>query len=273
MAGADLHVHSTASDGRFGPREVMRRAHGAGLDSVALTDHDTLRGNPDAAAEAARLGLTFIPGCEISIHTPRTEVHLLAYFVPEEPERLGAIVRRQQEARRTRAAAIVAKLNALGLQITVADVDRQAAAAASIGRMHVAYALKETGAVGAVSEAFARFLGDDRPAYVPKETAAAEQIVAAVWADGAVPVLAHPGLLPIDDLETHFADWDLGGIEADHPAHSPMMRAYLAEWALHRGLPATGGSDWHGDETAREYIGCRRVDGSVVARLRALRRS
>jgi len=272
VAGADLHVHSSASDGRFSPREVMRRAHGVGLDSVALTDHDTLQGNPAAADEAARLGLDFIPGCEISVQTPSVEVHLLAYFVSDHAERVGAIVRRQHAARRDRLVAIVERLRGLGVSITLQDVERHAAAGAAIGRMHVAHALKEAGAVASASEAFSRFLGDEGPAYVLKETASAEEIVSAVWEDGAVPVLAHPGLLPISDLESHFADWELGGIEAEHPSHSPMMRAYLAEWATRRGIPATGGSDWHGDESAREYIGCRRVDGSVVASLRDSRR-
>jgi len=138
--------------------------------------------------------------------------------------------------------------------------------------MHVAYALKRTGAVTTLQEAFSRYIGDGGPAFVRKETAMAEEIVAAVWADGAVPVLAHPGLLPISDLESYFRDWDLGGIEADHPAHTAMMRAYLGEWALRRRLVATGGSDWHGDDNPRDYLGCRRVDLRVVDELRGGRR-
>lgn len=273
MGGADLHVHSTASDGRFSPREVVRRAHGAGLGALALTDHDTLSGIGSARAEAGRLGLDFIAGCEISIQDIAQEVHLLAYFIDDPADNLAQMLLRQQQARRDRIEEMIAKLRALGVGITRGEVEAEAAGATAIGRMHVAHALLRRGDVGSLQAAFVSYLGDGAPAYVPKKTDSAADTVTAVWDVGAVPVLAHPGLMPLDNLETHFSAWDLGGIEAHHPSHSAMMRAYLVEWAGRRGIPATGGSDWHGDENPRDYIGCMRVEESVVRELRAQRRA
>lgn len=273
VGGADLHVHSTASDGRFSPREVVRRAHGAGLTALALTDHDTLSGIARASAEAGRLGLDFVSGCEISIQEQDQEVHLLAYFVDDTVGQLAQMLLRQQQARRDRIAEMVAKLRALGVAITPGDVEAEAAGATAVGRMHVAHALLRRGDVGSLQAAFVTYLGDGAPAYVPKQTDSAAETVDAVWEAGAVPVLAHPGLMPLDNLETHFGSWDLGGIEAHHPSHSAMMRAYLVEWAGRRGLPATGGSDWHGEENPRDYIGCIRVEESLIAALRLQRRA
>ncbi|MCK4304623.1 MAG: PHP domain-containing protein [Candidatus Eisenbacteria sp.] len=271
--GADLHVHSSASDGRFPPREVIRRAYGAGLSAVALTDHDTVSGLEEAKCEADRLGITFVPGCEISVHLQSREIHLLAYyFDAKHPELLG-LLSTIHEMRKERVRRIVRKLNDLGLPLQTSDVETEACVSASIGRNHVAKALVRKGLVASRREAFASYLGDGRSACVPMETPKPTAVLDIVWSVGGVPVIAHPGLYGLEDPEAFFRDWDLGGVEVGHPSQAADVRAVLKQWAAKRGLLVTGGSDWHGDESARLGIGCERVGLDLLDALRALRRS
>ncbi|MCK4412889.1 MAG: PHP domain-containing protein [Candidatus Eisenbacteria sp.] len=272
MQRVDLHLHSSASDGLFPPREVVRRAHGAGLAGIALTDHDTLSGLPEAAREAARLRLCLVPGCEISIVHGDRDLHLLAYFVDADDERMRALLSSMEALRRERVTEMVHRLNSCGLALTLEEVWAQAGGSSAVGRMHVARALVQGGYVTRLGEAFARHIGADCPAYVPKRTPPAPAVLDTVWETGAVPVLAHPGAYDGLDPEHELGGWDLGGVEAFHPAHSPQQEARLVAWAARRGWVITGGSDWHGEDRASDYLGCRSVALEVVAALRALRR-
>lgn len=272
MGSADLHLHSTASDGCFPPREVMRRAHGVGLAAVSLTDHDTVAGLAEAEHEARRLGLLFVPGCEISIEHRGLDIHLLAYFVDPHNQRLLRLLKDLHASREDRVCRMVRKIGRLGFRLQIEDVRAEASGSAAIGRPHVAQAMVRRGFVGSPGEAFELYIGTGRKAYVPKETPDARVVVGLVWSGGGVPVLAHPGLYGQEDPEEFFRDWELGGIETDHPSHHPEIRARLDQWARRRGIPATAGSDWHGSEGSRAYVGCRTVGLDVIDALRALRR-
>ena len=273
MKQVDLHVHSSASDGLFSPREVVRRAHGAGLAAIALTDHDTLAGLDEAAREAVRLGLVLVPGCEISIVHRGIDIHLLAYFVGRAPCDLARLLVDMEERRRDRVREMVRRLRVAGIGLTEEEVWVQAGASRSIGRMHVARALVAAGHVKALEEAFGCLIGTNNPGYVEKRTPPAGEVLAAVWNSGGVPVLAHPGIYGVDDPERLVEGWDLGGVEAFHPGHCGRDEDRLLAWAAHRGWAVTGGSDWHGENRANGYIGCRGVDRGALDALQVRRRT
>jgi hypothetical protein len=269
---ADLHVHSRASDGLFAPVEVVRRAHGAGLDALALTDHDTLAGLGEAQREARRIGLDFVPGCEISVDVDGRDIHLLAYFVDLAEPRLMRLLAGAERMRGERVRGILRRLAAAGLALDEQDVRAEAAGSHAIGRLHVARALVSRRHVGNLAEAFLRYLGGGACAYVSKQTPSGPETLAAVWESGAVPVLAHPGLYGLEEPERFFGAWDLGGIEVNHPGHDRDAQERFLRWARQLGCVATGGSDWHGDERPAAYVGCRTVEGAVIELLRAKRR-
>ncbi|MBD3236219.1 MAG: PHP domain-containing protein [Candidatus Eisenbacteria bacterium] len=266
---ADLHVHSSASDGLCPPREVVRRAYGVGLDALALTDHDTLAGLAEAAREARSLGIDFLAGCEISIVDAELDVHLLAYAVDPDAAQLNSLLKAIHQGRVGRVREMVRRLRAAGAGVTFEQVVHQAAGSYSIGRMHVARALVAGGFSPSIEMAFARWIGNSGEVYVPKRTPGASEALAAVRAAGGVAVLAHPGLYGIDTAEARFAEWDVDGIEVYHPAHREADLRRLLDWAERRECVVTGGSDWHGDEHPAGYIGSVSVAAEVVAQLRA----
>ena len=272
MKRADLHAHSQASDGLFPPLEVARRAYGAGVGALALTDHDTLAGLDEARREAERLGLAFVPGCEISVDVAGKDIHVLAYFITVDDPRLRALLAGAERMRDERMRGTLERLARAGVRLDEAAVRREAAASRAIGRLHVARALVARGHVGTLAEAFQRYLGNGACACVPKQTPSAGETLRAIWDSGAVPVLAHPGLYGLEEPERYFADWDLGGIEACHPGHDRAAEERFARWAGARGVVVTGGSDWHGEERPAGYLGCRTVATSAIEALRSRRR-
>jgi hypothetical protein len=269
---ADLHAHSRASDGLFPPLEVVRRAYGAGIGALALTDHDTLAGLDEARREAERLGLAFVPGCEVSVDVAGRDIHVLAYFVTADDPRLQALLAGAERMRDERMRATLQRLARAGVRLDEAEVRREAAASRAIGRLHVARALVARRHVETLAEAFLRYLGSGACAQVPKRTPSAAETLRAIWDSGAVPVLAHPGLYGLEQPERFFADWDLGGIEACHPGHDRAAEERFAHWADERGVIVTGGSDWHGEERPAAYLGCRTVEVSAIEALRSRRR-
>ncbi|MER6911525.1 PHP domain-containing protein [Streptomyces sp. NPDC000594] len=249
----DLHTHSTASDGTDTPAELVRNAAAAGLDVVALTDHDTTRGHA-AALAALPAGLTLVTGAELSCALGGAEpvrVHLLAYlFDPAEPTLL-----RERELLRDdrvpRARAIVGKLRDLGVPIVWERV-AEIAGDGSVGRPHIATALVELGVVATVSDAFTpEWIADGGRAYVPQHELDAFTAVRLVKAAGGVAVLAHPGAVKRgrtvpDAALAELADAGLDGIEVDHMDHDPATRDRLRALAAGLSLLTTGSSDYHG---------------------------
>jgi 3',5'-nucleoside bisphosphate phosphatase len=244
----DLHVHSSASDGTDPPAEVARRAAAAGLDVVALTDHDTMAGIA-AAVAALPPGLTLVPGMELScLHTGRS-VHLLAYLCDPADQALAAETELIRDDRVHRARAMVARLAELGAPVTWERVTAIAGDAV-VGRPHIARALAETGVVATPADAFtAEWIADGGRAHVGRYAPDVARGIALVRAAGGVPVLAHPrspGYEIADEVVTGLAAAGLAGLEVFHPDHDLSERTRLTQLANSLGLVMTGGSDDHG---------------------------
>ncbi|MFG3600492.1 PHP domain-containing protein [Micromonospora chersina] len=251
-ARIDLHTHSTASDGTLGPAELVRAAADAGLDVVALTDHDTTDGWEPAVA-ALPTGLTLVRGAELSCRwfgvEPAIPLHLLAYlFDPTEPE-LAAELARVRRARKERGERIVRLLQADGIRVSWSEI-LAGAAGGTVGRPHIAQALIRAGLVATTTEAFGpRWLGERYR--LPKEDIDVFRAVALVRAAGGVPVFAHPrasrrGRIVPDELIVELAAAGLAGLEADHEDHTPAEREHVRALAAELGLLVTGSSDFHG---------------------------
>ena len=245
-ARVDLHCHSTASDGEYAPAEVARRAHAAGLVAIALTDHDTTGGVPEATRVGETLGVRIVSGCEFSVKAPWGELHLLAYFLPPGHARLEEFLAGTRAARHRRAEQIVGHLRRLGVAIDLGDVV-QAADGGALGRPHVARLLVRHGVCVDMNEAFARYLGRGRPAYVEKPLPTLQQVTELVHAVGGVAVAAHLGDHGTDGQIRQFQEQGLDGLEVRHPSHSPGTERRLTGIAQRFGLAISGGSDWHGD--------------------------
>lgn len=246
----DLHCHSTASDGECEPPEVARRARSVGLSAFALTDHDTTDGVADATHEAAKLGVRVIPGCEFSVRAPWGELHVLALFLPPDDERLQVFLRDSRAARQRRGEQIVAKLQALGVAIALEDVKAQMGGdngAGALGRPHVARALIDCGACDDINDAFRRYLGRGRPAYVEKPLPKLSEVAALVHSVGGLTIAAHLGDRGTEGQIRVFQDQGLDGVEVRHPSHPPVVEQRLMRIAERLGLGISGGSDWHGE--------------------------
>ena len=225
---------------------MARRAAEAGLDVIALTDHDTLAGVPEATAAGDRLGLRVIPGCEFSVAGPGGEMHLLAYFLPCGDPAVERFLADQRAHRATRAREIVRRLQHSGVSISEGDVRRAAGPGDALGRPHVARAMMAKGVVGQLQEAFDRFLGQGRPAYVPKTLPSVETVAALARSVGGVTSAAHlkdRGVRPVlEQLRKAGVD----GAEVLHPSHDPATVKRITRLATELGLLPTGGTDWHG---------------------------
>ncbi|MGY1453323.1 PHP domain-containing protein [Streptomyces sp. SS8] len=268
----DLHTHSTASDGTDTPAELVRNASSAGLDVVALTDHDTVAGYGEAIA-ALPAGLTLVPGAEFSCRLDGVSLHMLAYlFDPAEPElaRERELVR---DDRVPRAKGMVARLRELGVPITWERV-AEIAGGGSVGRPHIASAMVELGVVETVSDAFtAEWIADDGRAYVGKHELDPFEAVRLIKGAGGVAVFAHPlavkrGRCVPESAVAELAAAGLDGIEVDHMDHDAAARERLRGMARDLGLLATGSSDYHGSrKTCR--LGEYTTDPDVYAEIAA----
>jgi predicted metal-dependent phosphoesterase TrpH len=264
----DLQVHSTASDGAAAPADIPAAAAAAQLSAFALTDHDSTGGVAEAAAAAERVGVRVIAGVELSAMHDAREVHLLGLHLsvmgPMEV-RLGQF----RAERADRATAIVARLQTLGINITFEDVAREAGRGA-FGRPHIARALIAAGAVRDFREAFDRYLGAGRPAFVPKPMLSAGEAIALVHDAGGLAVWAHPGVAGRRDALEALVALGLDGVEVLHPGHSPEDVSRLKALSDHLGILPSGGSDWHGDPTGSRTLGAMRVPVEWLERQDAL---
>jgi len=252
----DLHTHSTASDGTDTPEQLVAAAHRAGVDVLAITDHDTT-GGWDAAAAALPTGMRLVRGAEFSCVSPTgreerpVSVHLLGYlFDPTHPA-IVAEQSRLRDERVVRLARITEKMAADGYPVDVESVFALVPEGTSAGRPHLARALVGAGVVESVNEAFATLLHNGSPYYVPKADTPVERAIAMVRAAGGVAVFAHPlarrrGRVVEPSVIADLATVGLGGVEVDHPDHSPEDRELLRELAAAHDLVTTGSSDYHG---------------------------
>lgn len=256
----DLHLHSTASDGRAAPAELAARAAAAGLAVISVTDHDTVAAVDEVAA--AGRGLRVVPGIEITAVADGRDVHVLGYFIDHHSAALAAFLDDQRRLRVERARAIAERLVALGVPV---DLDALLAPATrhpawSVGRPLIARALVQAGHAASVQEAFERWLGAGRPAFVPRVGRSPAAVVEAIHAAGGVASFAHPALTARDDLIEPLAADGLDAIEVYHAEHGEEETARYLALATRLGLAVSGGSDYHGDIDA---AGSRRSLGRV----------
>jgi predicted metal-dependent phosphoesterase TrpH len=268
----DLHTHSRASDGTDTPSGLVRAAAEAGLDVLAITDHDTADGWAEARAAADEVGLTVVPGMEISTRHHGRGVHLLAYFPDPDYPPLAAELGKVLHGRASRVPAMVERLNRLGIEVTEDDVRRASAGTAASGRPHVADALVTLGVVPDRTAAFDRYLGWGKPAHVDRYAVALEDAIRFVRESGGLSVVAHPwgrGGLGRPDEQTFAELKDLGliGIEVDHQDHDATARERLRAIARDLDLVATGSSDYHGEGKADHDLGCNTTAPEEYERL------
>ena len=268
----DLHTHSSRSEGTDSPAELIEHAAEAGIDVLGLTDHDTLAGWDDAIRAAWRHGVGLVLGVEISCRLAGASVHMLAYLVdPTHPDLL-TMLEWVRDARTARVPSLVDRLRSHGMDLTMNDVVAHAPSAASVGRPHVADALVSAGYVASREEAFDRWLGEGRPAYVPHDAPELTEVISTVVAAGGVPVLAHPWgrksrRVLTDQVVRRLAAAGMGGIEVDHHDHPPDVRAELRALAAELDLVVTGSSDYHGRGKVEHELGCYTTSEAEFARL------
>jgi predicted metal-dependent phosphoesterase TrpH len=246
----DLHVHSTVSDGTLTPRALVELAKEKGLRAIALTDHDNINGNKEALEEGERLGIEVIPGVELSGDFPGGTLHILGYYVTENDSLKDNLIN-LQKVREERNFRIIERLNQSGVPVTYEEV-AEVAGGPQIGRPHIAQVLLRKGIVRDLDEAFSRFLGKGKPAYVNKFRPTPERAIRWILEGGGVPVLAHPftlNMVELDELRVLIAGWaDLGlkGIEVYTPEHTVRQEEMYKNLAERLELVITGGTDFHG---------------------------
>ncbi len=272
MSSIDLHLHSTVSDGKFSPADIVRKAAERGLTVIALADHDSVDGiAPALAAARAFPQLTVIPCVEISTDVPKGEIHVLGYFIDYTDRKLKVTLEKMRHSRRERADGMVTKLGKLGIHIEWQRV-QEIAGSGSIGRPHIAQAMLEKGYISSIKEAFTKYISRNGPAYVEREKMTPEEALKLLLRTGGLPVLAHP--LTINDRETMVARLKtagLVGIEAYYNNYTTDEISKLVSLADRHGLITTGGSDYHGpDNNAETMIGGADVPIESAERLMAL---
>ena len=246
----DLHSHTTASDGQYTPVELVERAAKAGLKVLAITDHDTVAGIAPASIEAARHGLRLIPGIEVSAFINDREVHILGHFLDTAEARLAGFAELLRGERDTRMEQMVAKAQALGFPVTMAQV-RGLAGGSPLTRPHLARVLVELGYCSSTRDAFDRFLKDRGPMWVERYKLTAEDAIALIHGAGGVATLAHPGPSKVERHELEqLRKAGLDGLEVAHSDHPPSLREKLLVIASDLGLVPTAGSDFHGEKVA-----------------------
>jgi 3',5'-nucleoside bisphosphate phosphatase len=261
---ADLHTHTFHSDGTRSPREVIDVARTHAITILAISDHDNLAAYYEAKAYADEVGLTLIPAIELSCGFEGIDVHVLAYAFDAHDERIDQRLRSFRESRHRRGYAIVEKLRGLGVDIRPQRVDELAAGGA-MGRPHVARALVEARYVASVAEAFDKYLGTGKPAYVEKERFRIEEAVALIGDAGGVTSIAHPTLYPDHEhLVPRLLDIGVDAIEVMHPDVDALNRERYTNLARFRGKFTTGGSDDHGAVKKTETLGTVRVPESMI---------
>ena len=269
---ADLHVHTTASDGSLTPREVVRLAGDLGIDVIAITDHDCVDGIPAALQEAERFpSVRVVPGVEMGTDVHGNEVHVLGYFVDHTAADFTSTLKRLRDSRVVRAKKMVDKLNEMGLGIPWQRVERMAGSGA-VGRPHIAEVMLEEGHISSYREAFSNYIGRNGPAYVEREKLTPVEVVELLCQAKGLPVLGHPAdIAGLEELISALQRVGLVGLEVYYAGYSQKVVQYLASVARKHGLVATGGSDYHGRDTANETpMGGVRVPPECVDQLFAL---
>ena len=255
-------MHTTASDGRSTPEQLVSRAHAVGLRTISVTDHDTLAGIAPVTEAATRAAIQVIPGIEITSIYKGKDVHVLGYFVSSATPGLQPLIDGLRRQRTERAEEIASRLEHLGVPIDTEALIATATAGGgkSLARPQIAQALVDAGHVSTVQEAFDQFLENGGPAYVPHRGASPAEVVEIVTRGGAVASLAHPGYRQRDEMLPELVEAGLTAIEVFHPSHDEATQAHYMQLAREYNVGVTGGSDYHGE-------GVRRADQLGVMHL------
>jgi predicted metal-dependent phosphoesterase TrpH len=243
----DLHLHTSASDGLLSPAALVQAVLEADIAVFSVTDHDTVDALAQVEAPAASAGLRLVPGIELSAFWKGVEFHILGYFLDPRDPALLTFLRTTRDARRTRMQAMVNRLWALGIAVDIGEV-LALASDGNVGRPHLARVLVRQGVVANTDEAFERYLGADRPAYVPRPDVTVRDAIRVIHAAGGMASLAHPGVTGREDALPDLAASGLDAIEAYHAKHSIGLARHYRKVAERFGLLVTGGSDFHGPE-------------------------
>jgi len=268
----DLHLHTTCSDGKDTPEELVEAAVSAGYKTISITDHDTVDGVLRGLEAAKRKPIELIPGIELSSIDGLDDVHILGYYIDYEDSEFAKRIEFFKEKRRERADEIVKNLNQVGLDIQI-DTVLRIAHGAPIGRPHIAEALLSEELIDTYGEAFFRYIGADGPAYVPKYEVKPAEAIELILKNGGIPVLAHPGIVDRDELILELMGYGLMGIEAIHPFHVPEKQLYYEKLAKRYNLLITGGSDWHGEgrsSSFRKLINSHKVPQKTVTDMKSI---
>ena len=278
----DLHTHSTVSDGTDSPAELVRNAVASGLAAVALTDHDTLDGHGEAAAEAARLGIRFVSGIEIAVRHECGELHLVGLWMPAPSVRMREALESFRRGRQVRNLEILASLGKMGLPVDLNEVLAYSGGE-TVGRPHIALAMKHRGYVQNRRDAFTLYIGQNGRAFVPRALMSPEEGIGLLRGEGATVVLAHPclfhnmGRQMLDRMLGPLKELGLHAVEAYHSAHSSEQVRLCVDLAAKHGLLLSGGSDYHGHNKENIQLGSGvrgnlRVPVYVLEKLEAQRR-
>jgi len=255
-AGIDLHLHSDASDGTFSPEQIFNQAQASNLAAIAITDHDTVNGSKEAIRIGPPPNVKFLTGVEISANPPVSfpcsgSFHILGYAIDLEHRELNQMLEDLQQARKNRNPQILRALKELGFPVSMHEVQAEVGDG-QMGRPHIAKVMLKKGYVGSINEAFDKFLGKEKPAYVDKFRMESDQAIKLISDAGGIPVLAHPGLiepttaLPFENLLSTLIAMGLKGIEVYYPEHSSEAVNVYTALADEYGLLMTGGTDFHG---------------------------
>ncbi|MCH8566641.1 MAG: PHP domain-containing protein [Balneolales bacterium] len=245
---ADLHIHTTASDGRASPEEIVERAYAEGLSAISITDHDTYAAYKKARIRAADLGLYILPGMEITCDYNGRECHLLAYGFDTSSAEMIKLVQAQKLRRKKRAIKMISNLNKLGYDITLDEVMAECGSM-NISRNHLASVLVSKGYIAHKKMVFSKYLGDQGKAYYKTDYMGVDEIVSIIRDNGGVTLLAHPGLYFVDDDIKAMLKSGIDGFECIHPSHNyPLQKKYLQICEENK-LLKSGGSDFHGRST------------------------
>ena len=243
----DLHIHTSYSDGAFSPEKIVDTAIDAGLDAIAITDHDNILSFGIAQEYAKDKSLEILPGVEINTIYKGYEVHILGYFMDLHNSDFQKLIKNQQQARVKQTKEIIHLLSKReGIKITMDSITQQVAEGGSIGRPHIAKAITNAGGTSSVIEAYNKYINDDSNVYVQRKTVTPFDAVEVIYDAGGIPVFAHPFDVDIaEQLTKEMMNFGLRGIEAYHRKHSPAIIEYFSSLAEKLGLIITGGSDFH----------------------------
>jgi predicted metal-dependent phosphoesterase TrpH len=264
---ADLHVHSSASDGLLSPTEVVALAAGKGFAALSISDHDTVAGLPEGFAAAKKQGIELLAGVELSAYLENSEVHILGYCFDYENEALLSALEQLCADRVRRIEEMIRLLRELGVTLDRSSIDA-AAAFGSVGRLHVARALYRHGLVSNVRQAFVKYIGRGKPAYVPRAHIPPGEACRLIRDAGGIPVLAHPSLLDRQSLIPKLVKEGIEGIEAFYSKVTPDVAKHYCRVAKKYGLLVTGGSDCHQGEGGDFLLGAVKLDYKYVQKLK-----